>query len=237
MTVALLDRQPTARRPRDPRRRGTRASMRSAPAARRSCSASARGRRCRASASRAIESMRIVGDTGATLDFSAYELGERALAWIVEERALRAALLPAIHVPGIDVVTGGDVRVARVVRDRRHVDARRRPAVRRHASSSGADGLNSWVRQAAGIVAEPKSYGQQGVVANFDCERRASRLRAAVVSRRRRRARVAAAARAPHLDRVVGARRAGARACSRCRTRRSPRAWPKPASARSARCG
>jgi ubiquinone biosynthesis UbiH/UbiF/VisC/COQ6 family hydroxylase len=34
----------------------------------------------------------------------------------------------------------------------------------------GADGLHSWVRQAAGIVAEPRSYGQQGVVANFDCE-------------------------------------------------------------------
>src|SRR6476660_2700579 len=54
----------------------------------------------------AIESMRIAGDTGATLDFSAYELGERALAWIVEERALREALLPAIHVPGIDFITG-----------------------------------------------------------------------------------------------------------------------------------
>jgi ubiquinone biosynthesis UbiH/UbiF/VisC/COQ6 family hydroxylase len=34
----------------------------------------------------------------------------------------------------------------------------------------GADGLNSWVRRAAGIVAEPKSYGQQGIVANFECE-------------------------------------------------------------------
>ena len=54
----------------------------------------------------AIESMRIVGDTGATLGFSAYELGERALAWIVEERALRAALVPAVHAPGIDFVSG-----------------------------------------------------------------------------------------------------------------------------------
>ena len=34
----------------------------------------------------------------------------------------------------------------------------------------GADGLNSWVRQAAGIVAEPRAYGQQGVVANFECD-------------------------------------------------------------------
>ena len=35
----------------------------------------------------------------------------------------------------------------------------------------GADGVRSWVRQAAGIVAEPRPYGQTAVVANFDCER------------------------------------------------------------------
>ena len=34
----------------------------------------------------------------------------------------------------------------------------------------GADGASSWVRQAAGIVAEPKSYGQTAVVANFACQ-------------------------------------------------------------------
>ena len=117
----------------------------------------------------AIESMRIVGDRGATLNFSAYELGERALAWIVEECALRAALLPAVHAPGIDVVTGtalsslawsateGTVTLA---------DGRQFIA----SLIVGADGLHSWVRQAAGIVAEPRSYGQQGVVANFDCD-------------------------------------------------------------------
>src|SRR6185436_3272020 len=44
-----------------------------------------------------IESMHVEGDGGATLSFSAYEQGERALAWIVEERALRRALLPVVH--------------------------------------------------------------------------------------------------------------------------------------------
>ncbi|MGE5169667.1 MAG: UbiH/UbiF family hydroxylase [Rudaea sp.] len=117
----------------------------------------------------AIESMRIVGDGGATLDFSAYELGERALAWIVEERALRAALLEAVRVPGIDFVAGA--RFASLawsaadgtltLDDGRRISAR---------LVVGADGLHSWVRKAAGIVAEPKPYGQQGVVANFECE-------------------------------------------------------------------
>jgi len=41
-----------------------------------------------------VERMEVAGDAGRTVEFSAYELGERALAWIVEERSLRAALLP-----------------------------------------------------------------------------------------------------------------------------------------------
>lgn len=117
----------------------------------------------------AIESMRIVGDAGAALNFSAYEIGERALAWIVEERALRAALLPAVHVPGIDLITGAhfaslawSANEGTLALD----DGRRFSA----SLIVGADGVHSWVRQAAGIVAEPRPYGQQGVVANFDSE-------------------------------------------------------------------
>ena len=45
-----------------------------------------------------IETMRVFGDErGAKIDFSAYELGERALAWIVENRALQNALVDAAH--------------------------------------------------------------------------------------------------------------------------------------------
>jgi ubiquinone biosynthesis UbiH/UbiF/VisC/COQ6 family hydroxylase len=117
----------------------------------------------------AIETMRIAGDAGATLQFSAYELGERALAWIVEESALRSALLPQIHTPGLDYVA--DARFASLawsadegtltLADGRRFSAR---------LVVGADGVHSWVRHAAGIDGEPRSYGQQGVVANFDCE-------------------------------------------------------------------
>jgi len=117
----------------------------------------------------AIETMRIAGDSGATLQFSAYELGERALAWIVEERELRAALLPAIHVPGVEFVTG--VTFASLEWSASEgtlaLEDGRRFAGRLIV---GADGLHSWVRGAAGIVAEPKAYGQQGIVANFECE-------------------------------------------------------------------
>ncbi len=117
----------------------------------------------------AIESMRIFGDSGATLNFSAYDIGERALAWIVEERALRAALLPAVHVPGIDIVTGVEFASLAWSADEATLTL---ADGRRFAASLivGADGVHSWVRKAAGIVAEPKPYGQQGVVANFDCD-------------------------------------------------------------------
>jgi len=117
-----------------------------------------------------IEAMVVEGDTGALLQFSAYELGERALAWIVEERALKAALIPlaakagvAVHAPcGFETLTwSADGGVLRCAGD---TTLSARLVV-------GADGLRSHVRESAGIVAATKQYGQTAVVANFNCER------------------------------------------------------------------
>ena len=118
----------------------------------------------------AIESMRVEGDEGAVMTFSAYELGERALAWIVEERELRAALVREVHAAGVRVLApGGFVRLAfspdaatLALDDGREIEAK---------LVVGADGIRSWIRQAAGIIAEPRPYGQTAVVANFACER------------------------------------------------------------------
>lgn len=118
----------------------------------------------------AIEAMDIVADAGAHLEFTAYALGERALAWIVEERALRSALLETAFQAGV-VMAGGmpfvgleqaaDSATLRVGGGE-PVEAR---------LIVGADGLDSWVRRAAGIKALPRPYGQTGVVANFACAR------------------------------------------------------------------
>ena len=114
--------------------------------------------------------MHVEGDGGGSVDFSAYDLGERALAWIVEERELRSALLRTARRAGVQMIgeatldaltwsaAAGTLRLT----DGRTLDAR---------LIVGADGARSWVREAAGIVAEPKSYGQTAVVANFACER------------------------------------------------------------------
>ena len=117
-----------------------------------------------------IETMRVAGDDGAVLNFSAYEIGERALAWIVEERALREALVPLVRAAGVTThaprtiasiawtAEGGEVRFE----EGGSVTAR---------LIVGADGVRSRVREAAGITAVPRPYGQTAVVANFDCER------------------------------------------------------------------
>jgi ubiquinone biosynthesis UbiH/UbiF/VisC/COQ6 family hydroxylase len=117
-----------------------------------------------------VESMRIEGDTGARLDFSAYDLGERALAWIVEERALRAALVPLVRSAGVAVHAPWAFESLTFDPDR----GRLRCADGSSLSARlvvGADGLRSRVREAAGIAAATKPYGQTAVVANFNCER------------------------------------------------------------------
>ena len=120
----------------------------------------------------AIEAMHVVGDGGACLDFSAYEMNERALAWIVEERALRAALLPQVLASGVEVIGDAPFVGLSFTPDAARLTFRGTDNAPRELQARllvGADGLRSWVRAAAGIVAEPRSYGQTAVVANYEC--------------------------------------------------------------------
>lgn len=119
----------------------------------------------------AIEAMDVRGDAGGRIEFSAYEMGERALAWIVENRALNAALVEtARSAPGLDIVAPcapaaiawrADVAELRLD-DGRTISGR---------LIVGADGVHSWTRREAGIREAPRAYGQSGVVANFAIER------------------------------------------------------------------
>lgn len=116
-----------------------------------------------------VEGMDVRGDRGARLEFSAYDLGERALAWIAEERALRNALVATALEAGVTPFggmpfVGLQFRPADAVLTLDGAEVTGRLVV-------AADGVNSWVRRSAGITAEPRPYGQRGVVANFACER------------------------------------------------------------------
>jgi ubiquinone biosynthesis UbiH/UbiF/VisC/COQ6 family hydroxylase len=122
----------------------------------------------------AIEAMHVAGDAGSTLEFSAYELGERALAWIVEERALRAALLPLVFEAGVEVIGGAALASLELAPDAALLAFTDSAGSARTLSAKlvvGADGARSWVRHAAGLSTEPRPYGQTAVVANFACER------------------------------------------------------------------
>jgi ubiquinone biosynthesis UbiH/UbiF/VisC/COQ6 family hydroxylase len=118
-----------------------------------------------------IELMDVHGDGGGAIAFSAYELGERALAWIVENRALAGALVEIVRTNAhLDVLApcepttvAWSADAARVtLADGRSLSAR---------LVVGADGVRSWVRREAGIAREPQSYGQTAIVANFAAER------------------------------------------------------------------
>ena len=121
-----------------------------------------------------VEAMQVAGDAGATMEFSAYELGERALAWIVEERALRVALLPLVFEAGVEVIGSAALASLDWTPDACALALTESDAPARVLNAKlivGADGARSWVRQAAGLATEPRPYGQTAVVANFACER------------------------------------------------------------------
>src|SRR5208282_6046495 len=118
----------------------------------------------------AVEMMDVHGDGGGAIAFSAYDLGERALAWIVENRELCATLVEAVRTcAALTVLAPCEPRAITWQADRALValgDGRRLSA----RLIVGADGVHSWVRREAGIAREPRAYGQTAVVANFAAE-------------------------------------------------------------------
>ena len=116
-----------------------------------------------------IETMRVEGDDGGELNFGAYEIGERALAWIVEERALREALVPLVHAAGVTTQAPRAIASIRWKAEAGEVLFEDGGSIAAKLIV-GADGIRSRVREAAGIIAAPMPYGQTAVVANFSCE-------------------------------------------------------------------
>ncbi|MBI5429444.1 MAG: UbiH/UbiF family hydroxylase [Nitrosomonadales bacterium] len=114
-----------------------------------------------------VEEMRVFGDTGAELEFSAYQMGVPELACILENRALQQALWQVVREQENLTL----LNPARCVSLKIGADAAELTLEDGRVLSAGlivgADGRDSWVRNQAGISAAPVDYQQHGVVANF----------------------------------------------------------------------
>lgn len=118
-----------------------------------------------------VHTMQVRGDAGGMLNFSAYDSGVGALAWIVEASLLQHELWESVKRQGnLDLLCPAEpvsleigAQSARLeLADRRKFDTRLVVA---------ADGADSWTRAAAGIPVDFQPYEQMGVVANFTTER------------------------------------------------------------------
>jgi 2-octaprenylphenol hydroxylase len=118
----------------------------------------------------AVETMRVFGDTGAELEFSAYQMGVAELACILESRALQQALwqilqaqenLTLLHPQRCASLQLAEDAATLLLENGATLNAK---------LIVGADGHNSWVRNQVGISATPLDYQQHGVVANFSTE-------------------------------------------------------------------
>ncbi|MDP2804896.1 MAG: FAD-dependent monooxygenase, partial [Gallionellaceae bacterium] len=114
-----------------------------------------------------VEEMRVFGDTGAELDFSAYEIGAAELTFILESRLLQKVLWDELQQQE-NLTLLNPARCAELswqpeaahlkLQDGREIKAK---------LVVGADGRDSWVRHQAGMAETPTPYYQHGVVANF----------------------------------------------------------------------
>ncbi|MDO8813647.1 MAG: UbiH/UbiF family hydroxylase [Gallionella sp.] len=109
-------------------------------------------------------------ESAAQLNFSAYDSGLPELAFIAENRQLQAAMWNAlkqqknvtIFCPAqCDSITWDEAHAKLHLADGKVLQA---------ALIVGADGLDSWVREQAGIKVTQRPYQQIGVVANFSTE-------------------------------------------------------------------
>lgn len=117
-----------------------------------------------------IRAMDVRGDAGGRIGFAAEDAGGDALAWIVENRWLLAALWRALPRAGVECVCGVQPQALQVDPHAARLTLSD-GTVREASLLVGADGANSWVRDALGITASVKPYGHSGVVANFACAR------------------------------------------------------------------
>lgn len=117
-----------------------------------------------------VAAMRVFGDEGAELEFSAYQIGAAELNFILENRLLQQALWQDLQQQD-NLTLFHPARCTSLVWHAEYAELTLAGGRSLRAKLIvGADGRDSWVRQQAGISAAPTLYQQHGVVANFGVE-------------------------------------------------------------------
>lgn len=110
------------------------------------------------------------GTQAGNLEFDAYGARSNALAWIVEDSNLNAALDAALRfAPNMRIVAARATQL--------QISAQRAEVqldtgdVLEAALVVGADGAQSWVRGQCDIGIDYRSYNQRAIVTNFECDK------------------------------------------------------------------
>jgi len=123
-----------------------------------------------------MQAMEIWADAGvAPLRLAAEDVNADDLGFIVEERALKKALMQQVQACGVKTLFGqtcidvsaGQKQATLTLENQRTGEQ----VVVKSTLMLAADGVNSWVRRQLGIQVEQKPYQQTAIVANFVTEK------------------------------------------------------------------
>lgn len=119
-----------------------------------------------------VSEMAVFGDDHAShLNFSAYDIGMSALAFIVENCQLQKAVWDSLKSPAGNIEILCPAQCTSLIWHESHVDIQLTDGnLLQAALVVGADGINSWVRKQAGVEVSRHAYEQIGLVANFSAE-------------------------------------------------------------------
>ncbi len=118
-----------------------------------------------------MQAMEIWGDATVTpLSLLAEDDNADDLGFIVEERALRQALMQQVQACGVRTLFGNQCIALNVTPKQAILQLDNQQLIE-SALLIAADGVNSWVRQQLGIAVEQKHYNQTAIVANFMTEK------------------------------------------------------------------
>lgn len=117
-----------------------------------------------------VAEMRVYGDAGGEIDFSAFDIGTEELAWIVESSEMACELWTSVSRQRNVTCFCPAEPQALQVSDDAAVLTLASGQILRARLVVGADGRESWVRQQLGLSSQHDPYGELGVVANFHTE-------------------------------------------------------------------